>query len=336
MNDFDNKLGQALSANGNYDEEKAAEQRKSLRDRFKASSRKVERIMWINLLIFTAVGAYCAVRLIFANNAQDAALFGVVLLVMVLNQRYVKLWYWVMNAKISILKELKLMRLSMASGSGQMDVLEDGEMEQLLLKPVAHGRGASKLEASLWYVAVLAVAIACALMAQTDVRNKMMMESMTAKELAVWHFDDSDTVKAVSQVHIDKSSLTSSKLSLTLPYSSGTLDSVTINGDDANFTEAGKGKYKVNLPAELLMVDKELEVQWSFPFTVFEKKEWGYRTVLKGLIPVKGYALKMVIEDNSKYEFEDWMKPHGDSPFSATYETPKQNMGSCSLGVRER
>ncbi|MBT3291837.1 MAG: hypothetical protein HN380_31130, partial [Victivallales bacterium] len=69
MSDLDSKLTNVLSANGNYDENQAEEQRRDLRGAFKAGGLRVERIAWAYLLLFTSAGAYCGVRLLLADNA---------------------------------------------------------------------------------------------------------------------------------------------------------------------------------------------------------------------------------------------------------------------------
>jgi len=334
MSDFDSKLGEALSENGSYDESKATQQRQKLREKFRAGALRVERITTLWMLIFTAVGAYGAGRLIMADDAQDAVLFGVVLFVMVLNQKATGMWYWAMNVKISVLKELKLLRLSLPPGRSDVAASEESDLEELLRKPLAHGGGSGKLEEGLRLVVLVAAALGCAFVGVNHAQRKAQMAAMSAKEVAIWRLDSSDTVKGLSQIRIDGSSQLSSELLLTLPYSSGEMESVRMNGQDASFETAGKGKYQVPIPFEFMMEDIELEAKWRFPFAAFERGKHGYRTVLKAMVPVRAYRLKLVIEDASRYELSRWMaKGEGTPFFAGARNPPKQVFGSCGLGI---
>lgn len=333
MNDMNDELGQALSENGHYDEEKAMEARKVLRQKFEAGYLRIERMMCSYLLLATAVVAYCALRLLRSGNAQDSVLFGAVLLVFLLRQGSVKLWFWVMNTKISVLKEIKLLRLALASGGGHVDDVDERELHQLLFKPVAHGRGGTKTERSLWYVATVVVALACGLLGNADGYRKNMVASVSARELAVWTFDASDTVTARSEIRIHESSSCLSQL-LTLPYASGQVQSVTLNGQDADFVAVGKGEYQVEMPDALFMKEKVLEIEWTFPFSVFELKDQMYRTVLRPLMPVRAYMLKVGLTEDSKYAFGDWPGAAKGTPFYASFNTPRQTLGSCGLGIK--
>ena len=68
----------------------------------------------------------------------------------------------------------------------------------------------------------------------------------------------------------------------------------------------------------------------------FEQGEYGYRTILRALVPVQAYTLKVVIDDASGYELDRWMAEHEGTPFSGTCNPPRQSMGSCGLGIIRR
>jgi hypothetical protein len=333
MSDLDSRLTDVLSANGNYDENQAEEQRRDLRGAFKAGGLRVERIAWAYLLLFTSVGAYCGVRLLLADNARDGVLFGIILGAVLINQSVIKLWYWVMNVKISVLKELKLVRLALASGSTELAAGEESDVESFLRKPLGHGSGSGKLERRLRYLVLIALALGGALLGSNHGRYKAQMAAISAKELTEWHFDSSGTVQAVSRIKIDESSCLSAQLSLTLPYASGVLSSVRLNEQEATFESAGSGTYRVPIPGELMMEDIQLVAVWHFPFTALKQGEHGYRTVLKTLVPVKAYTLNVVIDDASGYELSPWLAKGKATPFSGTSNPPQQSLGSCGLGI---
>ncbi len=333
MNDMDDGLSEALSENGHYDEDRAAEARKVLREKFEGGYLRIERMMCLYSLLFTAVAAYCVLRLLRSGDPKDSILFGVILFVFVLHQGRVKLWFWIMNTKISVLKEIKLLRLSPASGSGHTDDVDERELHQLLFKPVAHGRGGTKAERFLWYAAIVAIALSAALLGNADGTRKNMMAAISADELAVWTFDASDTVAAQSELRIQESSSSLSQL-LTLPYADGEIQSVTLNGQQAEFVALGDGEYRVEIPDALFMKEKVMEVKWAFPFSALEHKGETYRTVLRGLMPVRAYMLRVQLTEDSKYEFGDWPGAAKGIPFSASFNSPQQSFGSCGLGIR--
>ena len=333
MSDLDSRLSDVLSANGSYDEDKAEEQRASLRDRFRTGALKVERIAWVYLLLLTSAGAYCGVRLLLARDARDGVLFGIILGAALINQSVIKLWYWVMNVKISVLKELKLLRLALATGGAGLAAVEESDVESFLLKPLGHGGGSGKLESRLRYLVLIAVAVGGALLGSSHGRHNAQMASISAKELTEWHFDSSATVQAVSRIRIDESSLLSAQLPLTLPYASGTLDSVRLNEQEVAFETADGGTYRVPISGELMMEDIHLVAVWHFPFTALKQGDHGYRTVLKTLVPVKAYTLNVVIDDATGYDLSPWLAKGKGTPFSGTSNPPRQSWGSCGLGI---
>jgi hypothetical protein len=115
MSEADEQLKRALTENGQFDREKAETMKREVVAGFGAKLRKAERMMWVYLLVCVCV-AIAAMRA-FGRSAttKEMVLFAVVFLVAFESTVLVKLAYWVMNTKISLLKEIKLLCLANAA-----------------------------------------------------------------------------------------------------------------------------------------------------------------------------------------------------------------------------
>ena len=111
MTERENELKAALAENGTFDSEKAG--------RFAADGvlqlhrqlKKNDRFLAITTLMCVALLAFCIEKLIFASSTKAIVGFGVTLLYVLVFTVLIKLWYWIVNTRITLQKDLKLWQL---------------------------------------------------------------------------------------------------------------------------------------------------------------------------------------------------------------------------------
>ncbi len=160
MNEFDDNLRSSLAENGAFDAGKASELRKIAIGKFEAALKKVERTAMGYVLVLSPLAVFCAVRSLNAPDTRDMLLYAIVFLVALEKLLVVRFWYWVTNNKISVLKEVKLLRMEMHGAPpagehpGAFDVGED------ITKPVWGGRRVIAFKIALIIVCILAALLA--------------------------------------------------------------------------------------------------------------------------------------------------------------------------------
>jgi hypothetical protein len=67
-----------------------------------------------------------------------------------------------------------------------------------------------------------------------------------------------------------------------------------------------------------------------------DKVGYGYRTVLKSLIPVVSYKLRVSLAPDSGFEFTKDTSKKWIVPFTWGASKPKDHFGSCGIQIRKR
>jgi hypothetical protein len=122
MSDIENELKKALKVNGRFDANKNAARRKEIEQmifqKFQTGMFKIKIVFWIFfvLSIGIMVGGYIGLR-----SASDtrAMLCWVIFFMIGFNSTILmKLWYWVADTKLNVLKEMKQLQLQVSELSG--------------------------------------------------------------------------------------------------------------------------------------------------------------------------------------------------------------------------
>lgn len=139
-----------------FDAGRAAGLRTRALDAFKGQMIKIERIMLLFLLISVmmfAVGAY-----VFACNQSVKVLLaaGILILIGYESTVLIKLWYWIVNNKVGVLKEIKLLRIDLATaGFSEADAaISSAEQSPW----IGRGMFIPRWERWLWMLAIIGVA----------------------------------------------------------------------------------------------------------------------------------------------------------------------------------
>lgn len=129
-----------------------------------------------------------------------------------------------------------------------------------------------------------------------------------------------------------------SSMQVALPYPSAPLEAVLLDREPLTFRKTGDGTYTVELPLDKLAAEPgKLLFQWHVSLSDLPSDGDILKTVLKSLIPVTSYALKVGVDPQSGFELTEepeglWVTPFTcGAPEKATTE-----FGSCGLLLRPR
>ncbi len=104
-------------AGGGFDAERAKKMAGEVAGEFRRKLKWAQRWMLAELLIFGAAMVFFMVRFLEAGTEMEWILFGVLFLMAYETTVLIKMWYFVVNTKISVIRELKQFRLASAPAS---------------------------------------------------------------------------------------------------------------------------------------------------------------------------------------------------------------------------
>ena len=111
MNDMDNELRDAFGQDGDYDPNAGQQSAAAVVEAFDGRLRKVERITWAYLSVASMLMVFAVERFIVVTSTKSVVGYGLLGLVAFEATILMKLWYWVVNNKLSVLRELKILRV---------------------------------------------------------------------------------------------------------------------------------------------------------------------------------------------------------------------------------
>jgi hypothetical protein len=160
--EFDQALQEALAGNGAFDPRKADALRRHVVTDFSRRLRKVERTAWVYVIGLSAVAVYAALRLLYGGDTKELILFGVLAVIALEKLTVIKLWYWVMNNKLSVLKELRQLRLQMPAAAEPEPLAGRAGGPEFR----THTLGCSGPERCLWWAVMLVILVIMGILAQ--------------------------------------------------------------------------------------------------------------------------------------------------------------------------
>jgi len=119
MDEFEKTIRKTLSDTDKFDAAKAETLRKETIQMFDKRLKKVKLTTQISVLVLAGMIIYGFYRLSHSQNTTE--MFTSAILILILSQSTVlmKLWYWVLNSKYGVLKEIKQLQLQIAELTGK-------------------------------------------------------------------------------------------------------------------------------------------------------------------------------------------------------------------------
>jgi hypothetical protein len=125
MIDFEKELKEVLGKNGIFDSVKSETLRKEIVQMWYAKNmRKTKIIFWIYFLLSIGmmIGGYIGLR--FATDTKGMLCWVIFFMIGFNSTILMKLWYWVVDNKLSILKEIKQLQLQITGDAGEKQPAE--------------------------------------------------------------------------------------------------------------------------------------------------------------------------------------------------------------------
>lgn len=140
---------------GSFDVSKADRLRSQAIGTFRTKKRKLLRIAGTYLVVLIFLSWVCLRLFNRSTDVQSWVFYAVLFLALYESTVLIKLWYWVVNTKLDILREIKTLRMDIAVQRGSQDALQ--EADRVSSNPQA--RDVSKLEAYAWQAVLMALGL---------------------------------------------------------------------------------------------------------------------------------------------------------------------------------
>lgn len=212
MSESDNNLKNALAENGVFDPERAKELRGGAVATFRSRMKWVERTAFIFLDLALGLGLFAYFKFMGSTDTRALVGYGILLLIAFENTVLIKLWYWIMNNKIGVLKEIKLLRLEASAARAEDRPTHAAEAGDTVFGRL---RGLSRWERIAWKLSIFVVIIPLAIFMSLDANATLSSEGY----LTVAADGSGTEVRSVSYVSHDVMPKTSFDLYGEMPAS---------------------------------------------------------------------------------------------------------------------
>ena len=227
----------------------------------------------------------------------------------------VKLWYWIVDCKISVVKELKLMQLSMLDAAVGEDAADAGvdtaQLDRLLPEKFFAKKDSFFASVSprtaRWAATIGLVGGALLMLPLTQAIVPNLLPRSGVEQADVYHIDGSGRVSVRSALTYRSLKRNKTFATLALPYAEGEVVAISSGGEPLAYSKVDWRRYEVQLPLHPFRAEEfpEVLVEWTFPMDALLHVDDGYRTLLASLIPVDAYSLHVTLGENSGHTFTD-------------------------------
>ena len=127
MNDHDETLREALEENARLRSQHAESLREASSAQFSGRYRWAERIYWLYAIVCVVIGVSVINCFIRTDDTKSLIAYAVLLLVVYETTVLMKLWFAIAGMKMSVLKDVKLLRLEMVRLASAVGVKDPAE-----------------------------------------------------------------------------------------------------------------------------------------------------------------------------------------------------------------
>ncbi len=125
MDEMEDELRRTLAGAGRFDAEKSQSVRKETLQMFDQKLKRYRWFTWACLAVYTVI-SICAIEvMIFASSTKVLIICAAIILAMGQLEVLMKLWYWIMNNKLTVLKEIKELQLQIVELKGESRASEN-------------------------------------------------------------------------------------------------------------------------------------------------------------------------------------------------------------------
>jgi hypothetical protein len=157
MRDIDKEITEALSENGDFNGEKADAVRAASVAHYDRAQKKVERYTLASLLVCVIIMAAGAMMMLYAGSTKAIVASALLVLIMFESTILMKLWYWIVQNMLRVLRDIRLLRIDLAgipgaegAATAAATTIETVRIDRSRLR---------KWERALWYIPILLVSV---------------------------------------------------------------------------------------------------------------------------------------------------------------------------------
>ena len=282
-------------------------------------------------------------RLLTATTEPKGLIAGAIMILASLQLNIIiKLWYWILDCKISVMKELKLLQqrmLALHEGEDRTDGAEAGPGTAELFP-----EGFAAKSGSVWEklspkaagrIAGVIILVAVAAMIPQVVKLFHPGPSeVVGEQRDEWRLVSPEKMLARSELRLERTPKAGPFMTVSLPYANAEVTAVTVDGAPAPHAKLDWRRHELELSADDHPGGERIvTVEWTLPVRELKRDGNAFRATLWGLVPVRSLELEVVAEPGSGFVIPD--APSGRArPFRATISPPRQFFGSCGLLAR--
>ncbi len=300
------------------------------------------------LVVFS--GTLMMVGIYLLARAQDTRLMiiglAAVLLGISLNALE-RVRYYVIENKISVLKELRLFHLGMLERFAPEDtngtVADEAQLERLLPTglPTKRGWFWERIPHKTARQISMAILVTCGVVSGVIVgyatygaaTHWFPKAGITQGD--EWHVTASGEIAARSRIMLRHRGV-APFITIALPYATGQIKSVSSDGKPLRYTQLDWRRYEVETSVgEFGTSVFDVLVEWTFPMDALLQVDNGYRTKLNSLLDVDHYRLEIVLDPGCGFEMIDSPGQSRFQTFSMSGRPPRTFFGSTSLTIRK-
>jgi hypothetical protein len=249
MGEHNDILKKALAENDQLKSEKTDSLKKQSTANFRGRIKWAERIVWVYLAGCVLVAV--PTLKIFGESRDTKTLITCVLVLLVIYETTVlfKLWFVVASTKLSVLKEVKLLRLEVSQLATSTGAASPSDVLSAKYEP---DRGTSKLERRAWFVGLVVAALVASSVTSGGYDGLFVGGGKLADDSLVTLAADGSaiSVTSISRTHSGIASMTSFSYHVPKSYTVRWVDS---DGREMPYSTAPHGshtRYDVSLPRD--------------------------------------------------------------------------------------
>jgi hypothetical protein len=299
----------------------------------------VRASLWILCAMLMFLGG---VWMVIIAATTKPMLIGVVLILTGFEMNVlVKLWFWVVDSKLSMLKELKLLRLTLDQREPQEALSEAqalGEAERVWERMSL--RTTRRIFGGIVLLVAILGAIVGVMAVNPALRSRLALPflgmGIRAEQEDTWHIVSPEAADITSVIALSSWPKGRGKLNIKLPYAQGELESVTSNvsSGELAWEARGSGRFEVTLPPRFSIWEKpRVTVRWKLPLSALDTGDGLYRAWLMPLTPANAYSLNVVIDPGVEMKFRDYPDAREFTAFHGQFSSPQTCVGSCGIGI---
>jgi hypothetical protein len=203
---------------------------------------------------------------------------------------------------------------------------------------VPGGRASARLALVYWAGVLVMIATIWGLAALESATVRLAREARQVRQEDIWRLDARGVITVLSRVHYTRWPGRKESVSYALPYTEARVLGARVAGQTVQVRMIGAGTFELVWPERLPELPRVVEVAWAMPIEALEGADRGYVARLQAFVPVTAYALGLVLEADSGYEFERAPERRETVLFSIldTGRAPGRGFGTTGIGLRRK